>query len=297
MCTTIDYTKMIDLHVHSSCSDGTYSPAEIARLAGEKKLAAVALTDHDSVRGIREFMESGRNYPQTEFIPGVEISSVYGSRELHFVGLYIDYENEEFLAFLEKMRQGRLLRNIGIAGKLASLGYPIDTEILDYVHDDSIGRPHFAAYLVNHYNFADMHEVFEKYLRRNCSAYVPRELPMPSEAIEIIRRAGGVAIWAHPLFRDQKNSGGFLRRMVKKLKTYGLSGLECYYSMFGVAETQMLLNAAEQNELLASGGSDFHGANRPGVDIATGGGKMCVPSELLEKIHEYKKNSGVMPNA
>jgi predicted metal-dependent phosphoesterase TrpH len=126
---------MIDLHVHSSCSDGTYSPAEIARLAGEKKLTAVALTDHDSVRGIREFMESGRNYPQTEFIPGVEISSVYGSRELHFVGLYIDYENEEFLAFLEKMRQGRLLRNIGIAGKLASLGYPIDTEILDYVHD------------------------------------------------------------------------------------------------------------------------------------------------------------------
>ena len=297
MSEVTDYSKMIDLHVHSNASDGTFPPCSIASMAGEMKLGAIALTDHDTVSGVREFLEEGKKYPETEFIAGVELSSMYGSRELHFVGLYVDIDNEEFVAYLEQMRQWRLARNIEIAKRLASLGYPIDRDELDFVHNDSLGRLHFAAYMVKHYNFESIQSVFEKYLRKNCSAYVPRQLPMPSEAIEVIHKAGGIAIWAHPLYRDQKNSSGFLRRMVRKLKDYGLDGLECYYSMFGVAETEMLKNVISQHELLGSGGSDFHGDNRPGIDIASGGGKMVVPYALLEKIHEFRKNSGDLKNA
>lgn len=292
-----DFREMIDLHVHSSASDGTLLPSQVAETAGRRKLRAIALTDHDTIAGVREFIDAGKKYPDTEFIPGVELSSMYGSRELHFVGLYVDIENAEFLAYLEEMRQWRLERNIEIARRLYSLGYPIDSNEVDYVHNDTVGRLHFAAYLVKHYGFESIQKVFEKYLRKNGSAYVARRLPMPSDAIKIIHQAGGIAIWAHPLFRDQKNSSGFLRRMIKKLKTYELDGLECYYSMFGIAETEMLLNAVKQHELLASGGSDFHGENRPGVDIAAGGGKMHVPSVLLDDMKDFLKKRGELNNA
>ena len=290
----IDYTKMIDLHVHSNASDGTLTPAEVARIAGERKMAAIALTDHDTVAGVREFLTVGRDYPDTEFISGIELSSMYGTRELHFVGLFVDIDNEEFAAWLEKIRQGRLKRNIDIAKRLASLGYPIDRDELDFVHNDSLGRLHFASYLVKHYGFESIADVFAAYLRKNCSAYVPRELPMPSEVIEIIHRAGGVAIWAHPVCRDQKSKSGYLRRMVKKLKNYSLDGLECYYSMFSPDETALLLEIAEQQEMLCSGGSDYHGTNRPGVDIASGGGKMAIPYDLLKKIHEYRRKQEML---
>lgn len=288
MSDLIDYKNMVDYHTHSTASDGAMPPAELARLAGERRAAAIALTDHDNVAGVKEFLEAGKAYPETEFIPGVELSSLYGSRELHIVGLYVDTENAEFLAYLEQMRVWRLERNIQIARKFASLGYPIDSEILDFVHNDSVGRVHFAAYLVKHYGFENIQDVFDRYLKRNCSAYVPRRLPMPSDAIAIIHKAGGLAIWAHPISRDQKNGSSFARRMVKKLKSYGLDGVECYYSMFGSAETNLLLEVVKNNELLVSGGSDFHGENRPGIDICTGGGKMAIPLETLEKMKEYR---------
>lgn len=292
-----DYTKLVDFHVHSTASDGTLLPREVAEWAGRNKMAAIALTDHDTVAGVREFMEEGKKYPDTEFIPGVELSSLYGSKELHFVGLFLDIENEDLLAYLEQMRQWRLERNIQIAKRFASLGYPVDADEVDYIHNDSIGRVHFAAYLVKHYGFESVQTVFDKYLRRNCSAFVPRVLPMPSDAIDIIRKAGGIAIWAHPIYREKKNNSNFLRRMVKKLKAYGLDGLECYYSMFGPAETELLLNSAENNELVVSGGSDFHGANRDDSEIAVGGGKMRIPAELTAKMHEYLKKRGELNNA
>lgn len=292
-----DYTKLVDFHVHSTASDGTLLPREVAEWAGRNKMAAIALTDHDTVAGVREFMEEGKKYPDTEFIPGVELSSLYGSKELHFVGLFLDIENEDLLAYLEQMRQWRLERNIQIAKRFASLGYPVDADEVDYIHNDSIGRVHFAAYLVKHYGFESVQAVFDKYLRRNCSAFVPRVLPMPSDAIDIIRKAGGIAIWAHPIYREKKNNSNFLRRMVKKLKAYGLDGLECYYSMFGPAETELLLNSAENNELVVSGGSDFHGANRDDSEIAVGGGKMRIPAELTAKMHEYLKKRGELNNA
>ena len=293
-----DYSKLVDYHTHSTASDGSLTPAELAVLAGERRVAAIALTDHDTVAGVKEFVETGKKYPATEFIPGVELSSLYGSRELHIVGLYVDSENEEFLAYLEQMRKWRLERNILIARKLASLGCSVDSDELDFVHNDSIGRVHFAAYLVRHYGFKDIQTVFDRYLKKNCSAFVPRQLPMPSDAIEIIHRAGGVAIWAHPISRDQKNVSSFARRMVKKLKLYGLDGVECYYSMFGNAETDLMLEIVKLNEMLVSGGSDFHGANRPGTDICVGGGKMEIPLETLALLQKRRdENTGDLKNA
>jgi predicted metal-dependent phosphoesterase TrpH len=292
-----DYSKMVDFHTHSSASDGTLTPEELAELAGKMQVAAIALTDHDTVAGVREFMAKGREYPATEFIPGVELSSLYGSREMHIAGLYIDIENAELLAYLEQMRKWRLERNIEMARRLASLGCPVDRDELDFLHNDSIGRVHFAAYLVKHYGFESIQEVFNRYLKKNCSAYVQRVLPMPSEAIDIIHRAGGIAIWAHPVSRDHKSTANFIRRMVKKMRGYGLDGIECYYSMFGAAETAILLETAVQYEMVVSGGSDFHGENRPGIGICSGGGKMNIPSRILDDMKKYMMQRGDLKNA
>lgn len=288
MSDTLNYRNLVDYHTHSTASDGSLPPAELAALAGKRGVAAIALTDHDTVAGVKDFLAEGKKYPDTEFIPGVEISSLYGSREIHITGLYVDTEDAEFLAYLEQMRVWRLERNIEMARKLASLGCPIDREKLDFVHNDSIGRVHFAAYLVENYGFSSIQEVFDRYLKKNCSAYVPRKLPMPSDAISIIHKAKGLAIWAHPVSRDQKNGSSFARRLVKKMKDYGLDGVECYYSMFGSTETNMMLEIAKNNEILVSGGSDFHGKNRPGIDICIGGGKMAIPLATLEKLKEYR---------
>ena len=288
MSDTINYKNLVDFHTHSTASDGSFSPSELAELAGRRQVTAIALTDHDTVAGVREFLETGKKYPETEFIPGVELSSLYGSRELHIVGLYVDTENADFLSYLEQMRVWRLERNIEMAKRLASLGCPIDREELDFVHNDSIGRVHFAAYLVKRYGFESIQNVFDRFLKKNCGAYVQRKLPMPSDAIEIIRKAKGLAIWAHPISRDQKNSASFARRLVKKMKDYGLNGVECYYSMFSNAETNILKEITSNHELLISGGSDFHGENRPGIDICTGGGKMAIPLETLEIMKEYR---------
>ena len=273
----------IDLHVHSNSSDGSDSPGEIVKIAAASGLDAVALTDHDTVGGIPEFLEAAHEFPEVEAIPGVEISTMFGNRELHIVGLFLDHTNPDLCAFLEEMRKNREIRNEAIRRKLNSLGYPLtwDHPALAAAGDTaSIGRPHFARALMEDYGFPSLQSVFDKLLKRGCPAYVQRTLPDPVRAFDAIHAAGGVSVWAHPVYRE-RNERAWARRVMKRFAPLGLDAAEGYYSLFGPGETQMMIELTRTYQLALSGGSDYHGANSPNIALGSGAGKLRVPAELL----------------
>ena len=281
---------MIDLHTHSTASDGSFTPEELVRAAAEAKLYAVALTDHDTTAGIPAFLKEAEKCPGLHAVPGVELSTVFGARELHIVGLFINYTNEQLKDFLEEQRRKRQLRNEAIRLKLNSLGFPLTWDEPAFAAADSsssIGRPHFARALMERYGFPSMRTVFDKLLKRGCPAYVARELPDPKQAIDAIHAAGGLAVWAHPVYRE-RNERAWARRIMKRFAPLGLDGVEGYYSMFSASETAMITELAELYGLLLSGGSDFHGTNST-VALGTGAGGLCVPDELFDRIYQKYK--------
>lgn len=274
----------IDLHTHSTASDGSCTPSEIIALAAEAQLAAVALTDHDTTAGIEEFLESASQFPCLEAIPGVELSTRYGARELHIVGLFIDRKAPLLEAFLANERARRAKRNRDMKIKLALLGYPLDDDEPAFAAAGgmgaNLGRPHFAQALMEKYHFPDLRTVFDKLLGNNKPAYIPRENASPREAIAAIHASGGLAVWAHPIYRD-RNERAYVRRVARKLSALGLDAMEGYYSLFGPPETQLVTEVAAQFNLLISGGSDFHGERSPNINLGCGAGKLCVPASLL----------------
>ncbi|MCQ2379074.1 MAG: PHP domain-containing protein [Victivallaceae bacterium] len=254
---------MIDLHTHSRASDGTTPPEMLPALAAGAGLHAVALTDHDTTTGIAAFCDAAKEFPSLTAISGVEISTEYAAKEIHLVGLFIDPENKTLFDFLARQRVERIRRNEMIFRKLASLGYPVPEnapEFSRFSDASSLGRPHFAAALCRLYDFSDMQEVFRKLLGHGRPAYVRRKLPDPAEAIAAIHASGGVAVWAHPVYR-QRNEWALVRRFCKKFVPKGLDALECFYSLFGPPETEMLTSIAHDFGIARSGGSDFHGEN------------------------------------
>ncbi|MBQ9754574.1 MAG: PHP domain-containing protein [Lentisphaeria bacterium] len=277
----------IDLHTHSTASDGSCTPSEIITLAAEQQLSAVALTDHDTTDGIEEFLESASAFPALEAIPGVELSTRYGARELHIVGLFIDRRNTLLEQFLALERTRRIKRNRDMKIKLSLLGYPLNDNEPAFAAaggmSANLGRPHFAQALMEKYNFPDLRTVFEKLLGNNRPAYIPRENASPREAIEAIHSAGGLAVWAHPIYRD-RNERAYVRRVARKLAALGLDAMEGYYSLFGPPETQLVTETAQQFDLGLSGGSDFHGERSPNISLGCGAGKLCVPALLLEEL-------------
>ena len=279
----------IDLHTHSTASDGSCTPSEIVALAAENQLAAVALTDHDTTDGIPEFLESAKAFPGLLAVPGVELSTRYGARELHIVGLFIDPGAPLLEEFLARERARRCKRNRDMKIKLALLGYPLDDDEPAFQTAGgmgaNLGRPHFAQALMEKYHFPDLRSVFDKLLGNNKSAYIPRENASPREAVEAIHSSGGIAVWAHPIYRD-RNERAYVRRVARKLAALGLDAMEGYYSLFGPPETQLVTETAQQFQLALSGGSDFHGTRSPNISIGCGAGKLCVPASLLEALQE-----------
>ena len=276
---------LIDLHTHSTASDGSESPAELVRRAKEIELRGIALTDHDTVSGLREFAAAAEK-EDIDAIPGVELSTLLFSKELHIVGLFIDPETPELLDLLERMRRGRETRNREMILKLSAAGFDVSyEELLREAGGESIGRPHIAAMLLRKGYFKTMQDAFDQYLKRGCRCYVPRTLPEPAEAIRTIHAAGGLAIWAHPV-SGQPGERGFARKMLRKLVPAGLDGVEVCYSMFSEHQTRMMKELAEAEGILKSGGSDFHGANQPNIGLGCGCGNLAVPFEYLEKMRE-----------
>ncbi|QSH40500.1 PHP domain-containing protein [Lentisphaerota bacterium ZTH] len=279
---------LIDLHTHSLYSDGSVTPKELIQIAAKARLKAIALTDHDTVEGIPEFLRAGALHPEMEAVPGVEISTVFNGRELHIIGLFIDHRESGLLKFLQEVQLKRENRNLAMIKKLKSLGYEIDVAGVEALAGSKIiGRPHFARYLKEKYDFESLQDVFDKLIKRGCPAYVARSLPRPAEAIEVIHRAGGVAVWAHPVYRNTKERS-WCRRVLKYLAPAGLDAVESYYTQFGEYQRQVVMELGKEFGLALSGGSDYHGENHPDVKVGVGYGDLKVPYELF---HELEKRA------
>lgn len=280
--------EYMDLHTHSLASDGTDAPARIVELAAELGLAAVALTDHDTISGVAEFLEAGRGFPGVETIGGVEISCSYSCREIHLVGLFVDPASPELNDFLKLQRMERLRRNEELRLKLKSLGFALSPDEPEFQVPDpgNLGRPHFARALVRRYGFPSMTSVFDKLLGHSRPAFVPRKLPDPVRAISAIHSSGGIAVWAHPIYRD-RNERAWLKRGIRRLAEWGLDGVEGYYSLFGPNETALVTELAAMYGVAVSGGSDYHGDNAV-VSLGTGAGGLRVPASLLKELKKRR---------
>ena len=270
----------IDLHTHSTFSDGTFTPSQLVKYAEEKGLKAFALTDHDTTEGIKEAKSIETN---VEVISGVEISTRYDKKEIHIVGLYVNENDADLNKQLKYYREKRVTRNFEILEKLNSLGVNITIDdVRESCTGDVISRALIAKALVSKGFVGSYTEAFDRYLGDNKCAYVPRETLNYEESMELITKAGGVPVLAHPLLYKMSDTN--LENMMVKLRQKGLKAVEVYYSTHSNSDTQHVMAMANRVGLIYSGGSDFHGATKPKIDMGTGMGKLAVPYEILEKI-------------
>ena len=283
----------IDLHVHSNRSDGTYSPRQLVDYAMEKGLRAFALTDHDTVDGLDEavrYAHSLKDNPSVpEVIPGIELSTQYQGQDIHIVGLYIDYKNPEFLHWLKRFTESRTLRNHKMCALLKEAGVEISyDELLKEFPDAVITRAHYAKYLLRRGYVKSIKEAFDRYVGDHCPCFVPREKVTPEEAVELILKADGIPVLAHPALYHMSDSR--MVELISLLKEKGLMGIEAVYSTYHAGEERFFRALARKYHLLVSGGSDFHGPNKPGLDLGTGYGRLFVSEELLTLIRQGRKN-------
>ena len=329
---------MVDLHVHSTCSDGTFTPEELVDYAIQKGLTAFALTDHDTVNGLDRAIRYAEELRQArvtspvisshndtddrlpvsfsrndaddrlpvsfsrndavarlpvssvadadvprvpEIIPGIELSTEYQGKDIHMVGLFIDYRQPEFAHYLEDFIRSRENRNEKMCALLREHDIDITYEaLLAEFPGAVITRAHFARYLLSHGYIQSMKEAFDRYVGDHCPCFVPREKVTPAQAVELILRAGGVPVLAHPILYHMSDDR--LDTLVAELKKIGLVGIEAIYSTYNTAEERQIRGLASKYDLKISGGSDFHGANKPKIDLGTGWGKLYVPDEVLE---------------
>jgi len=258
----------IDLHTHSSASDGTLAPPELVRLAKDRNLAAMALTDHDTIDGLAQAVAAGLELG-LEVIPGVEISAKYalGPGSMHILGFFLDYENGLLAQRLAVLKQARKDRNPQIVAKLKDRGIPITMERVEQISGGGqVGRPHIARALLESGQVRSIQEAFDIYLGNNGLAYVSKFRFPPEEAIAMIRDAKGIPVMAHP-FTLGLHTAESLRPLLKDLAALGLAGVECYYPEHSPDQEALYLSLARELGLLITGGSDFHGDNKPEVSL------------------------------
>ena len=287
-------TPYIDLHTHSTCSDGLLSPAALLALAARRGLAAIALTDHDTVAGIPEAIAHGA-ITGVEVLTGIEISSTLDGVSLHILGYGIDHGHPDFLAFLERLQLARHDRNQGILERLAALGISITSEELVRIAGDQIGRPHFARLLVQKGVAKNTQDAFSRYLKRGCPAFVEHSKPQADEAIGQIIKANGLAVLAHPIYSDPSLEK--IPALVAQLKDYGLSGLEAIYPTHSQKTFRFLRTLATQHGLLLSGGSDYHGDKHSITPLGGNAKTIRVPLQILQDIKQRLAANTARPDS
>jgi len=274
----------IDLHLHTTHSDGSQTPAEVIRLAHEAGVSALAITDHDITTGLPEAIAAGQELG-IEIIPGIEISSHHGESELHVLGYFIKWQDAQLNARLMTLRESRHRRNPKIIELLQAAGIDITyDEVRAVAGSDSVGRPHIARVLMDKNVVTTAKEAFDRFLAEGKAAYVPRDLPAPVDAIRWIKDAGGLAVLAHPTW--VKTTEGTLTDLARQLKEQGLDGVEVHYSTHTPRQTRTYLSLAKQLGLLVTGGSDFHGMTKPDIEVGIGKGSLHVPDHLLPKLKD-----------
>lgn len=280
--------RAIDLHTHTAKSDGSYTPTELVDYAIEKDLAAVAITDHDSIEGLDEAISHAvslkeKGLPSIEVIPGIEFSTKYEKQDVHVVGLYIAYDSPAFREALNAFVDSRTHRNIRMCENLREADIDISYEKLQARYPDAvITRAHYASYLLEQGYVRSRQDAFAQYLGDHTKYFVPREKVTPARAVAMILQAGGVPILAHPPLYHMGNDR--LDTLTASLKAEGLMGVEAFYSTYTNQDVRDMLHLAKKYDLLLSGGSDFHGANKPGLDLGCGYGNLFVPEDTLAEI-------------
>ncbi len=276
-----DFTGYIDLHTHSTCSDGTLTPTELVHRAKECGLAAIALTDHDTVAGLPEAVTAGADRG-VEVVPGIELSARFDG-ELHILGYFIDYKDEGLRRTLREQVRSRNARNLKMLDRLGELGIRIGREELPDPSGASVTRAHIAVALVKRGYASSIREAFSRYLVKGSPAYVPRQRPTAAECIHTIRSAGGQAYLAH--LNQLRLADEPLLELVKELRGLGLSGIEGLYSEYDEEWTRKCRRIAASLDLKLSGGSDFHGANKD-IRLGVGYGQLRIPYSVLEAMRK-----------
>lgn len=282
----------IDLHTHSTASDGTLTPTELVRQASEIGLEAIALTDHDTFSGVAEAMEAGEQYG-VEVIPGCELSleTPDGIGWMHVVALWLPESPKELQDAFDWVQEGRKTRNHEIIEKLRQNGINITYEAVAARAGGTIGRPHFAQELVSLGVVSSVGDAFRGWIGDYGRAYVPKRKLKPEQAFSILKNIGATSILAHPFALNMKIDDA--EKFIVNAKEMGLDGIEVYYSEHTVADTKAYKAIAEKHDLLISGGSDFHGTNKPHISLGKGKGKLDVPSELLETMKAHRRAKGL----
>jgi hypothetical protein len=271
----------IDLHVHTTFSDGTLTPREVVQLAKRVGLRAIAITDHDTVRGNREAAEEGRRLG-VEVVPGVEVSVDFDVGTMHVLGYYVDIGCDTLVETLQKIENARHERNRKILEKLARLGMPLNYEEIKAIAcEGPVGRPHIAQALVQKGHVVNLRAAFDKYLKKGAPAYAERLRFSEAEGIRTIREAGGIAVLAHPKSLSC-NDTECLSAIVARLVSLGLQGIEVYYPSHSPEMQRTCESLAGQYGLIVTGGTDFHGAIYPEIQLGSGHGDLYVPYSVLE---------------
>ncbi len=276
----------IDLHTHTTASDGSFSPTELVDLAVSQGVQALAITDHDAIEGVKEALPYAADKKIT-VVAGVELSIDYplkGQAHLHLLGLFLDLSDKKLQKELDRLARARLGRARRILEKLKDNGYPIDEPALwDTANMGSIGRPHIAKMLIEKGYARDVKQSFKKYLSKGGLAYVSKEKLKIQPAIDLIHHAGGLAILAHPISLHYKRYPRYGQEILK-LKDMGLDGIEVYYPSHDRYFTRWLYDFALQHDLAVSGGSDFHGTAKPDIKLGRGFGNLDIPWAVYEHL-------------
>ncbi|MBN2326753.1 MAG: PHP domain-containing protein [Candidatus Omnitrophica bacterium] len=287
--------KSIDLHTHTHCSDGSYSPRDLVRLAHEKSVNAIAVTDHDTMAGVEEALAAGEEF-EVEVIPGVEISSFHDRGVLHILGYYIDARDESLQGFLQECINARNRRNPMIVQRLEELGYPLNMdEVVSLAGGEVINRPHFAQAMLNRGYVQTRQEAFDRFLGQGAPAYFAKEVFSPEEIVSFIHASGGLAVLAHPNLLNMNRlseTGAEIRRLHEQA---GFDGIEAYHGDCILEYAQYYDALARELGLFTTGGSDFHGDGKH----QSLGQTRCldaIPYEFLDTMKQSLSRRQAIPN-
>ena len=274
----------VDLHLHTTHSDGQLTPTQLVDLLASRGLKTIAITDHDSTEGLDEASQAASKHPGLTLVPGVELSTDVADGEIHVLVYYVDRHDARFQKLLERFRDARIGRGKKMVEKLAALGMPVSWKrVLDFAQDGSVGRPHIARAMVEAGHVATTQEAFDKWLGRNCPAYAEREKLTPEEAIQVALDFNALPVLAHPGYVPN------LQTWLPSLKAAGLVGMEVYYAGYGPEQVGMLKGLADAYNLVPCGGSDYHATGR--VDEAQPGtvGPPRSTAERLAALNDHRK--------
>lgn len=282
----------VDLHLHTTASDGVLRPADLVKAAAGIGIRVIAVTDHDSVDGIQEALGAASDLA-IEVIPGIEVSASLNGDEVHVLGYFLDAEDASLLEALRRLQKGRIIQARAMVERLWQLACPLDWEhVISIAQGGSVGRPHIARALLERGYVGSVDEAFSRFLRRGGPGYVEGEKLLPEEAISLIRSAHGIPCLAHPILVGASDYRLDLQRLVPAMADAGLEGIEAYYKGYTPDITTSLLTMAARHRLIPTGGSDFHGG---GVVADAELGAVHVPWETVERLRARQRRTGCAP--